>query len=123
MVYFLITCHFAEILKFGVRWFVPEAIDIPLEYVSHSTIFWCVRVKRQHKVAGNKILRDSTYKQFATWQMGYKMKLNWIGLFEFNWLVLAVHWIDFVLIVDKNTWNYTRNNNMLFISITAENQS
>ena len=24
----LITCHFAEILKFGVRRFVPEAIDI-----------------------------------------------------------------------------------------------
>ena len=28
MVYFLITCHFAEILKFGVRRFVPEAIDM-----------------------------------------------------------------------------------------------
>ena len=28
MVYFLITCNFAEILKFGVRRFVPEAIDI-----------------------------------------------------------------------------------------------
>ena len=31
MVYFLITCHFAEILIFGVRWFVPEAIDTSIE--------------------------------------------------------------------------------------------
>ena len=39
MVYFLITCHSAEILKFGVRRFVPEAIDIGPEYM-------CVYIKQ-----------------------------------------------------------------------------